>query len=204
MLPILDPDDEHGDHVHGAGARRRHAAERSGPAMPRCRAAGAVGLLGRRERSGTRRVNNHNSMLDKTGPGLARGGGARAEEPGVLQKGSDHPSAKLFPIDAADRHLAVLDPKTKKYTLRRHLLPARTICSSATTPTIRCGPAAAARWSAGSTRRCSTRPATRRSRRAGRRSCSTPTATASATTTSSPTSRSIRRRTSASPRASTP
>ena len=35
--------------------------------------------------------------------------------------------------------------------------------------------------SAGSTPRCSTRPATRRSRRAGRRSSSTPTATASAT-----------------------
>ena len=61
--------------------------------------------------------------------------------------------------------------------------------SSATTPTTRCGSAAPARWPAGSTPRCSTRPATRRSRRAGRRSCSTSTATASSTSMSSRTRR---------------
>ena len=38
------------------------------------------------------------------------------ENPDFCKEGSDHPSAKAFPRDRAGRHLAVYDPKTKKYT----------------------------------------------------------------------------------------
>ena len=38
------------------------------------------------------------------------------DNPDFCKEGSSHPSAKLFPIDNAGRHLAVYDPKTKKLT----------------------------------------------------------------------------------------
>ena len=61
------------------------------------------------------RVNNHNSMLDKQGrvwlAASVRGG----NNPDFCRQGSDHPSAKLFPLERSLRHLAVFDPKTQKY-----------------------------------------------------------------------------------------
>ena len=51
-----------------------------------------------------------------------------ADNPAFCKAGSDHPSAKAFPMDRAVRHLAVFDPKTKKYTFvdtcYRHAPPA--------------------------------------------------------------------------------
>ena len=38
------------------------------------------------------------------------------DNPDFCKEGSSHPSAKLFPIASAGRHLAVYDPKTKKLT----------------------------------------------------------------------------------------
>ena len=38
------------------------------------------------------------------------------ENPDFCKAGSDHPSAKLFPIERAGRHLAMWDPKTQKLT----------------------------------------------------------------------------------------
>jgi hypothetical protein len=40
-----------------------------------------------------------------------------AANPDFCKKGSDHPSAKLFPVEQANRHLAMYDPKTGKITL---------------------------------------------------------------------------------------
>ena len=184
-------------------SRRRCATRtrrrRSGPDMPRQLKPMQPSPYWGDEKIWDTKANNHNAHVRPEGPGVVRGGGARPEQPGLLQEGL-RPSfgEGCSRWTQSIRQLTMLDPEDDEVHLRRHLLSARTICSSATTPTTRCGPAAAARSSAGSTPRCSTRPATRRSRRAGRRSSSTPTATASATTTSSPTSRSIRPRTSAS------
>jgi hypothetical protein len=62
------------------------------------------------------RVNNHNSMFDKTGrlwlAASIRGG----DNPAFCKQGSEHPSARLFPLDRANRHLSMFDPRTKKYT----------------------------------------------------------------------------------------
>ena len=41
---------------------------------------------------------------------------ARPRIPAFCKEGSSHPSAKLFPVARAGRHLAVYDPKTKKLT----------------------------------------------------------------------------------------
>jgi hypothetical protein len=68
------------------------------------------------ERIWETRVNNHNSMFGRDGrvwlAASVRGG----DNPAWCKAGSDHPSAKAFPMDRAVRHLAVLDPKTKQYT----------------------------------------------------------------------------------------
>ncbi len=47
---------------------------------------------------------------------MARGVGAWRGNPAFCKAGSDHPSAKAFPMERAVRHLAVFDPKTQKYT----------------------------------------------------------------------------------------
>ena len=62
------------------------------------------------------RVNNHNSMLDRDGRVWLAAAVRGAENPAFCRAGSDHPSAKLFPIDRNVRQLAVFDPKTQKYT----------------------------------------------------------------------------------------
>jgi hypothetical protein len=40
----------------------------------------------------------------------------RLDNPAFCKKGSDHPSAKVFPLDRSSRQVTVLDPKTMKYT----------------------------------------------------------------------------------------
>jgi hypothetical protein len=42
-----------------------------------------------------------------------------ADNPAFCKKGSDHPSAKVFPMASSTRHLSMLDPKTGKITLIR-------------------------------------------------------------------------------------
>jgi hypothetical protein len=68
------------------------------------------------ERIWDTRVNNHNSMLDRQGRLWLAASVRRAENPDYCKAGSTHPSAKAFPMERAIRHLAMYDPKTKKYT----------------------------------------------------------------------------------------
>ena len=62
------------------------------------------------------RINNHNSMMDRTGRVWLAASVRAQDNPDFCKKGSTHPSAMLFPLDRAIRHVAVFDPKTKKYT----------------------------------------------------------------------------------------
>ena len=61
------------------------------------------------------RVNNHNSMFDRTGRVWMAATVRGVETPDFCRKGSDHPSAKLFPVERSTRQVAVYDPKSKKY-----------------------------------------------------------------------------------------
>ena len=107
---------ERGDDVPGAGARSRACRSASAPATPRrstrCspRRTGAASGSGRRAPTTTTRCS----------AGTAGSGSpprcAAPENPAFCKAGSDHPSAKAFPMERAARHIAVLDPKTKKYT----------------------------------------------------------------------------------------
>ena len=62
------------------------------------------------------RTNNHNAMFDRHGRVWFAARGRGGKNPDFCKKGSDHPSAKAFPVRASQRQLSMLDPKTMKYT----------------------------------------------------------------------------------------
>ena len=60
--------------------------------------------------------NVHNPMMDAQGRVWITSTVRPSANPDYCKQGSSHPSAKLFPIANAGRHLAVYDPKTKQLT----------------------------------------------------------------------------------------
>ena len=64
----------------------------------------------------TSRTNVHNPMIDEKGRVWLTAAVRPFDNPPVCKQGSSHPSAKVFPVERSGRHLAVYDPKTKKYT----------------------------------------------------------------------------------------
>jgi hypothetical protein len=64
----------------------------------------------------TSRANVHNQMLDGSGR-VWMAATIRAEHnPAFCQEGSDHPSARAFPTERAERHLSLYDPRTQQLT----------------------------------------------------------------------------------------
>ena len=70
------------------------------------------------ERIWTSKTNSHNPIMDQKGrvwyTAIVR---APNNNPAFCKAGSDHPSAKLFPMASSGRQLSVYDPKTQKWTL---------------------------------------------------------------------------------------
>jgi hypothetical protein len=64
----------------------------------------------------TSKNNVHNPMFDEKGRVWITSAVRPPDNPPVCKQGSDHPSAKLFPIQRSGRHLAMYDPKTQKLT----------------------------------------------------------------------------------------
>ncbi|MCC5935935.1 MAG: carboxypeptidase regulatory-like domain-containing protein [Lunatimonas sp.] len=62
------------------------------------------------------KANVHNPMFDENGRVWITAAVRPPENPDVFRKGSSHPSARVFPMDRASRHLGVYDPDTKEYT----------------------------------------------------------------------------------------
>src|SRR5213078_5003313 len=62
----------------------------------------------------TSKANVHNPMLDERGRVWLTSTVRPPDNPDVCKAGSSHPSAKLFPLARAGRHLAVYDPTTRK------------------------------------------------------------------------------------------
>jgi hypothetical protein len=62
------------------------------------------------------RTNNHNGMFDKKGRVWFAASFRNPKNPAFCQKGSDHPSAKLFPLERTNRQITMLDPKTSQYS----------------------------------------------------------------------------------------
>jgi streptogramin lyase len=61
----------------------------------------------------------HNPMLDEIGRVWFTSRVGPAPNPEFCRKGSDHPSAKAFPLEQSNRHLSMYDPKSGKITLIR-------------------------------------------------------------------------------------
>jgi hypothetical protein len=60
---------------------------------------------------------NHNVMLDEKSRVWSTARIRAHANPDFCKQGSDHPSAKVLPIQESNRHLSVYDPATEKFTL---------------------------------------------------------------------------------------
>jgi hypothetical protein len=59
----------------------------------------------------------HNPMFDEKGRVWITTRIRPPANPAFCKKGSEHPSARLFPLERAGRHVGVFDPKTQKFAL---------------------------------------------------------------------------------------
>ena len=62
------------------------------------------------------KANNHNGMFDRQGRVWFAAAVRGPNNPDFCKRGSDHPSAKLFPLERTSRSITRLDPKTMQYT----------------------------------------------------------------------------------------
>lgn len=62
------------------------------------------------------RANNHNSMIDQKGRVWLAASVRGMDNPAWCKKGSDNEYAKVMPLDKSQRQVAMLDPKTMKYS----------------------------------------------------------------------------------------
>ena len=60
---------------------------------------------------------DHNPMMDEKGRIWFTSRVRPGKNPDFCKQGSDHPAAKVVPIDESDRHLSMYDPSTGKWTL---------------------------------------------------------------------------------------
>jgi hypothetical protein len=68
------------------------------------------------EKIWSQKGNNHNGMFDKKGRVWFAAAVRGIENPAFCRKGSEHPSAKAFPLERSGRQVALLDPKSMKYS----------------------------------------------------------------------------------------
>jgi hypothetical protein len=62
------------------------------------------------------KADNHNAMFDGKGRVWLAAKVRGMDNPEFCKKGSEHPSAKAFPLDKSGRQVTILDPKTMQYT----------------------------------------------------------------------------------------
>jgi hypothetical protein len=117
-MPILDPK------THTATSFRMTVLDPNGPESfgPPFHASAAPtptmpSAYWGEEKIWSQRANNHNGMFDKQGRVWFAASVRGNDNPAFCKEGSDHPSAKVFPIAQSGRQASMLDPKTMKYTL---------------------------------------------------------------------------------------
>jgi len=62
-------------------------------------------------------TSNHNPIMDEKGRPWFAARVRHPDNPAFCKKGSNHPSAKVFPLESSGRHLSMYDPATDKWTL---------------------------------------------------------------------------------------
>ena len=114
ILPVLDPV-THTMTTFTAPVRDEHMPLSLGPGHAAAVAAMAPSAYWAAENIWDTRANNHNSMLDRTGRVWLAASVRGRENPEFCKAGSNHPSARVFPLEESSRQVAVWDPKTNKY-----------------------------------------------------------------------------------------
>jgi len=115
LLPILDPN-THTVSVFKAPVRDEETPEALGPGHAAIEKPMQPSPYWGEEKLWNSKVNNHNAMFDKKGRVWLAAAIRGPINPDFCKQGSSHPSAKLFPIEKNLRQLAILDPKTLKYS----------------------------------------------------------------------------------------
>ncbi|HEY5963238.1 MAG TPA: carboxypeptidase regulatory-like domain-containing protein, partial [Xanthobacteraceae bacterium] len=113
-MPILDPK------THKVSTFRMPVAD---PSMPVSLGPGHAGAVKPTTPSAywgdailwDTKANQHNAMFDDKGRVWLAANIRGLDNPAWCKKGSEHPSAKVVPIDRSSRQAAVYDPKTKEY-----------------------------------------------------------------------------------------
>ncbi|OFW30158.1 MAG: hypothetical protein A3H97_24505 [Acidobacteria bacterium RIFCSPLOWO2_02_FULL_65_29] len=108
-LPVLDPVRHVASRVE-LSVRDPTTRPASGPTMP------APSPYWDNEVIWDSKNNVHNPMYDEQGRVWLTSAVRPPANPDFCKEGSSHPSAKMFPIGTAGRHLAMWDPKTRQLT----------------------------------------------------------------------------------------
>ena len=115
-MPILDPKTNKVTVLQAAGARSTTCRCRLGRAMRRRQAAAALAPIGAIGSSGTRGPTTTTPCSTAWAACGSRRQSAASHNPAWCKKGSDNQYAKIFPLDKSQRQIAMLDPKTMKYS----------------------------------------------------------------------------------------
>jgi hypothetical protein len=114
-FPILDPK-THTVTIFKAPVRDPDTPEALGPEHAADATPMAPSPYWGEEKIWNSKANNHNGMFDKQGRVWFAARLRGPTNPDFCRQGSDHPSAKLFPLERSHRQLTRLDPKTMQYT----------------------------------------------------------------------------------------
>jgi hypothetical protein len=112
-MPILDPK-THKVSFHKLAVRDADTPEALGPGHAAMEKPMQPSPYWGEEKIWDSRANNHNAMFDRQGRVWLASAIRGPNNPDFCKKGSDHPSAKAFPLERTNRHVSVLDPKTMK------------------------------------------------------------------------------------------
>jgi hypothetical protein len=115
IIPVLDPK-KHTTMNLKAPVRDANIPEALGPGHAASDKVMQPSPYWGQEKIWDTKANNHNGMIDRKGRVWFAARLRSANNPDFCKKGSDHPSAKLFPLERTNRQITMLDPKTGQYT----------------------------------------------------------------------------------------
>jgi len=109
LFPVLDPVSHKASQVKMLVRDPATPSSKNAPMLP--------SPFWGEERIWDSQTSMHNPMLDEKGRVWFTSRVRPPANPDFCKKGSDHPSAKLFPVESANRHLSMYDPKSGRITL---------------------------------------------------------------------------------------
>jgi hypothetical protein len=109
MVPILDPVRHTASEVKHPVRDPKTPSSKNNPMEP--------SPYWGEERIWDSQTSMHNPLFDEKGRVWFTARVRPPDNPDFCKKGSDHPSAKLTPIESSSRHLSMYDPATGKFTL---------------------------------------------------------------------------------------